>query len=379
MIDKSVFKDILIQYGMKYSELMNVASSFERGDRPSDDFFKCSVLPGKLFVEPTNRCNKNCVYCARDSMNRTFHDLSSDAFANIVDKIPRGIYISLTGNGEPLLNKYIYSMISLARAKGLLVGLITNGTLLTEKNARKLIESAPNKVQISFDAIDKDVYNKMYRSPSGALSYERVLAKILKFLYLERAQHRNGIFVTISSVLTDAVQEVRAKSSSFWESLPIDNYFESPAFSLQTDSGLSEERRVKSEEPWQICPTPWITLKINSDGSVNPCCHDFSSKYVIGNINKSPLAEIFNSEKAVALRKALYYRDVPFFEKIGYNCHKCNVWHSDIGHNIRGYLTSSYPIACGFMILESASVNAQWGEEHMLFLEEQLRSLNTGE
>lgn len=244
-------------------------------------------------------------------------------------------------------------MIAHARAQGLLVGIICNVTRFTEKIARALIEAAPHQVQISFDAVDRDVFNASYNSPKGGCGYEATLLKILRFLDLERREYRKGIFVSIASVLTDKVRAVRDKSRAYWEALPVDNYFEAPLLTLQTDSGLAQPADIP-EEPWKLCSNPWKAVKVNADGTVNPCIHDFSSKYVIGDIKTQPLHEIVNSEGAIALRKALYYKDVEFFKAIGYNCQDCNVWRKETGHDLRGYLAGSFPITYGLIISQLA-------------------------
>ena len=142
------------------------------------------------------------------------------------------------------------------------------------------------------------------------------------------------------------------RTRDFWQALPIDNLYEGPLLSLQTDSGSYPELQMNPQEKWKICVNPWAALKINADGSVNPCVIDFSSKYIIGNIHEKTIAEICNSEKARRLRKALFDRDIGFFEKIGYNCHQCNAWTDQVSSNIKGYLANGFPITYGLMINE---------------------------
>ncbi|QAZ67388.1 radical SAM protein [Solidesulfovibrio carbinolicus] len=353
MIDKAKIQAVMQYYGKAYVALADVASAWERGERPEDTFFTLKNLPVRVFVEPTNRCNKRCVYCARPNMTRQSASLTLDDFKRAVDGIPAGAYLQCTGNGEPLLNPDTPAMIAHARQKGLLVGIITNGTRLTAKLSRALIEAGPHQVQISFDAVDRDVFNASYNSPKGGCGYEATLSKILRFLDMERREYRKGIFVSIASVLTNAVRPVREKSRAYWERLPVDNYFEAPLLSLQTDSGTAHPART-GEEPWKLCSNPWKAVKVNADGAVNPCVHDFSSKYVIGNIKQQPLREIVNSPAAVALRKALYYQDIDFFKAIGYNCQDCNVWSQATGHDVRGYLDGSFPVTYGLIVSQLA-------------------------
>lgn len=351
MIDKNAFKEIMVTYGEKYSELKNLLDARARDITPDDNFFRLKNPPGRIFIEPTNRCNKNCIYCARESMQRDMASMGFEDFKRAVSLLPKGTYIILTGNGEPLINKDIYKMIEYARGKGFLVGIITNGTMLNETNARKLIEAKPNRVQISFDAIDEEVFNISYSNPKGNCDYKNTLSKILNFILLEKSELKKGIFITIASVLTEHVKKVREKSLAFWDSLPIDNYYEGCLLSLQTNSGIKEK---VVEEEWHVCVNPWTSIKINSDGSVNPCIQDFSNCYSIGSVKEDNLLDIINSEKAISLRKALWHKDIKFFKQIGYNCHDCSAWQSNVQHDIQGYLNDSFPITYGLMIEEAS-------------------------
>ncbi len=348
MIPKERYKEILGLFGRKYCELQNLQKQYNKGDKLPEDAFKI-MTPTRIFIEPTNNCNLDCTYCARSKMDREISHLSIKAFETAVDCLPKGTYVSMLGNGEPLMNNDVYAMLKMAVNKGLVVGIITNGTLLTERNAAKLIESGIHRVQISFDTINRKTFEKLQGSLNN---FVKTLYKILRFIYITRRKYNSNLFITISAVMTQDVKLDFQKTRNFWSSIPIDNLYEGPLLTLQTDSAAFEEARTCKQENWKICVNPWTSLKINSDGNVNPCIQDFSGKYVIGNINDTPIVGMVNSKKALALRKALFDRDVNFFKKIGYNCHLCNAWTDDIGHGIQDYLADTFPITYGLMVNE---------------------------
>ena len=351
MIPKEKYKDILGLFAKKYCELDQLQRQYEAGNELSPEAFR-TLTPTRIFFEPTNNCNLNCVYCARSKMVRKISNLSLKAFQNGIQSIPKGTYLIMVGNGEPLLNNQVYDMISHAVEAGLLVGVITNATALTEKNARRLLKTGAHRVQISFDTIEKPLFNKLQ---SNLNDFDKTLYNILRFVYLARQELRIPVFITISAVMTRENTHSFARTREFWQSLPVDNLYEGPLLSLQTDSGTYAEAQADLTESYKICANPWTSLKINADGSVNPCALDFSSKYVIGNIHENDLATIANSEPALLLRKALYDRDISFFEKIGYNCHRCNAWTEPVAADIGRYLLDGLPITYGLMINEIAN------------------------
>lgn len=330
-IDRQEKKEFFSWYLNKYHELRKI----EEKAVYSEDDYKSSG-PLNVYVEPTNHCNLDCEFCARETMTRKLELLGFEAFKNIVEGIPKFSWITFTGEGEPLLNNRVYDMIHLASEKGYRTRIITNGTVLNSENRRKLIESGIKEVQFSFDVIDKPLYEKIRK---GA-NFETTLLNILSFIK-EIDELEKDIFISISSVQTEEVQALKEKNRAFWTAVKVDNYFESPLFSLQQQSKSYQAIEIDQKANFRSCVVPWVAAKINVDGSVNICSHDFSSKYSIGNVYKESFKEIQNSKKAINLRKAILNKDFDFLNKCDYNCHLCNVWCS--GYDFHDYLNQNFP------------------------------------
>lgn len=105
----------------------------------------CEIRSMELAV--TYLCNQHCFgcYCAdlRDTTT-----MSLKQAKKIIDKYNPAA-INMTG-GCPLLNKNIYKIIKYASDKGIIVSLVTNGSLLTLEKAFKLKEAGLNTLQISY-------------------------------------------------------------------------------------------------------------------------------------------------------------------------------------------------------------------------------------
>lgn len=222
MLDKSQSKNISL-YLKKYCELSNILVKMNEQDLSDKDLHLASPL--KIYIEPTNRCNLSCSFCARDNMKRSITSMDINMFINIIDALPENVTICLTGNGEPLLNNKIYDMIQIASNKQMDTYLITNGTVLTDENIKKLAHSGLKRVQFSFDSLDKKTYEMTRR---GA-NFEKTLLKILKFIKYVRSNNIN-MYISIMSVMTDEVKEHVDYARDFWSQLPIDNYGSSPIF-----------------------------------------------------------------------------------------------------------------------------------------------------
>ena len=105
-----------------------------------------------LQVEPTTRCNFRCGFCAGRHMDQT--DLEPDAFAKILDGLPELEHLELQGEGEPLMHPAFFEMARQARARGIEVSTITNGSMFRPERIEKLLDADLTSVLVSIESPD---------------------------------------------------------------------------------------------------------------------------------------------------------------------------------------------------------------------------------
>jgi len=121
-----------------------------------------------LRISVTDRCNLRCIYCMPAKgikLKRADEILSYEKIIQIVRKAAKlGIYkIRLTG-GEPLVRKNISYLVSqLKRLEGIReVSMTTNGILLASM-ASELKEAGLDRLNISLDSLDPELYKYITR------------------------------------------------------------------------------------------------------------------------------------------------------------------------------------------------------------------------
>ncbi|MDA8231395.1 MAG: radical SAM protein [Magnetospirillum sp.] len=132
-------------------------------------------LPIRLDIENVSRCNFRCSMCQVSEWpkGRRAGDMTLDEFKRLIDEQYGLIEIKLHGMGEPLLGGDVFhAMVRYARERHIWVRTVSNASLLHLKdNARKIIDSGINELQISIDACDKETFETISK---GAV-YERVM------------------------------------------------------------------------------------------------------------------------------------------------------------------------------------------------------------
>ncbi|MGQ9509394.1 MAG: heme b synthase [Thermodesulfobacteriota bacterium] len=119
--------------------------------------------------ELTRRCNLACVHCRASSEYETYpEELTTKECLRVMDEISNlsKPVIILTG-GEPLLRRDIFELARYGSKKGFRMVMATNGTLITEENAKEMKVSGIQRISISLDGPDKETHD-LFRQVSGA-------------------------------------------------------------------------------------------------------------------------------------------------------------------------------------------------------------------
>ncbi|MBM4365224.1 MAG: radical SAM protein [Deltaproteobacteria bacterium] len=117
--------------------------------------------PTQVCTALTSRCNFGCNFCPHPTAE-VHHEMSLEQWKPILRELHAwlGLFrINFLG-GEPMLHPEFFEILEFCRAEGILAGVTTNGSLLTEKNARRLAALEPFNVSISLDSIDPSKHDR---------------------------------------------------------------------------------------------------------------------------------------------------------------------------------------------------------------------------
>jgi len=115
----------------------------------------------KIYIEPTNLCNLDCLTCMRNSWHEPMGKMSMSVFDRIVaglsdlNPVPS---VFIGGLGEPLLHPNIVDMVRRIKNMGTTVEMITNGTLLTREISQQLCKARLDMLWVSLDGAKPESY-----------------------------------------------------------------------------------------------------------------------------------------------------------------------------------------------------------------------------
>ncbi|MFW5803979.1 MAG: radical SAM/SPASM domain-containing protein [bacterium] len=143
-----------------------------------------------LTIEVTKQCNEVCVHCylpEEDKKNGKFLPLKK--LKDIIDEACEMglLQVTFTG-GEPLLHPDFFEILRYAREKDLMISVLSNLTLVTERHTELFKEINLNSTQVSLYSMDGETHDFITQL-SG--SFEKTMNAIQLFL-------KNDIPIAIS-------------------------------------------------------------------------------------------------------------------------------------------------------------------------------------
>ena len=313
------------------------------------------IDPQVVFIEVTNRCNLACETCPRTFFDREpLKTLTVGEFVQIAAQFPNMRRALLHGIGEPLLNRDLPQIIKYLKARDVEVVINSNGTLLSNRWQRALVESGLDEYRCSIDGASPESYSRIrgsdllhkliaglgglvntkarMSSPTPRISIWCVAtrANMAELPDLVRLAARLGVSEVYLQRMTYFAREAEQQYGMARHDLavfgPDQDYQEAVIAECETLSanlGVAfraagaraprnslDAARPADFTPWQACMRPWTTAYVTANGNCLPCCispfatSDYDS-LILGSLVKSSFADLWNDRLYREFRTAL--------------------------------------------------------------------------
>jgi len=295
--------------------------------------------PVTVEVHPEYRCNYNCEWCIDrklrelGSNKNNTSSLSEKGVRSIINScIKLGVKgIIVSGGGEPTLNKNTELLVQLADEAGMVIGLFTNGSLLTTETIKHYIKHL-SFIRFSFDEFDADNYSKTKRVPQR--NYHLVLNNIKRCvtekIVTNNTRCRIGIdFILIPTNIDKMVEiykevkDFKVDYLQFCDCVIIGYEFtkqrkkkirrglKNVLFFKEQDKCdmdvVYEPIQMENYVPCNECYVKDYIVAIGAEGDVMPCPH--TTRYMeltYGNIFETPLHKIWKNRPENLDTKLVY-------------------------------------------------------------------------
>jgi len=255
------------------------------------------ALPVEYIVETTAKCNLYCPMCPRETHKQPKEDMAVEIFERLVkDAAQTGEHMMLIGLGEPIMDPKIFERIEYCERHGISTLLSTNGTLLDEKMAARLLATPLAHITLSFDGASKETFEH-YRK--GA-RFERVRDNFVRFARMKH-EKKSSLQIVVQMVRMPGNAHEVDEFRRFWNAVPgVDQ-----VRIKEDETNLVQPEGNRTGASARPCHYLWRgAMYVKQDGNVYPCCQSYMLDGApVGHLGEQSLAEIFNSDEMRRLRR----------------------------------------------------------------------------
>lgn len=293
------------------------------------------TTPYHIQIETSRVCNLRCKMCEYSYMENKGDVMDLPTFQKILGRFPALMSVDITGIGEAFCNPHFLDIVEFAKSRGIYVGFVNNGNLMTEERMDAVIEMGVDLVQFSVDAATKETHESIRRHSK----FDRVTDRIAKLCEKVEASGKSKPVVHMNFTMSrENFHETRdfvglAKSLGVREvSFRFMTVFEGGEYGGddQIDTLSSEELQAvgkeilieaekhgvtahldpiltaEADQP-RMCMRPWMDSFVDVFGNLYPCClvtqrNEDMSNFVLGNLLEQRFEDIWNNETYQQLR-----------------------------------------------------------------------------
>ena len=288
-------------------------------DRPRVELQEVIPLPYPFSIQLdiSDACNLKCNFCFHSDVESIcrnhvkFGIMDYSLYCNIIDGIKESWgdnheikKLRLFANGEPLLNPRVIDMIEYADRMKIaeVIEITTNGTLIDDYFVENVAKSGLGIINISVNGLNASQYKEFCGVSIEWDAFVENIAKLfdkrgdcrifIKLSNIGYSQEEIDLFYQTFGDICDNIF-VEGLSADIWKDTDVHNKIN------VKDMGLYGDRYTSKK----VCTSVFTTLFINSFGIAKLCCLDWKSQYVIGDLNRQRIDEIWTGEKLSEIQK----------------------------------------------------------------------------
>jgi MoaA/NifB/PqqE/SkfB family radical SAM enzyme len=255
-------------------------------------------FPRAVEFQTLSTCNAACIFCPHSRSPKEIpHGRMEDSLIRkIIDECAKRMVgrISPYLTNEPLMDKRMPAILREIKRKCVFpvkTKINTNAGLMTEEVGGQLIEARLDQLWISVNGYSGETYRE-----SMGLDFARTMENINVFLDMKKTLGVRRPKVVVTTIRTRLVENELEKAREFWAARDVD-------FRIHSLDNRGGEEAASAIRPDSCQPAPRrgcdLFLKqayIVENGDMIICCHDWRQTVKVGNVARTSISEVWNSD-----------------------------------------------------------------------------------
>lgn len=244
-------------------------------------------------IEISTICNHKCSFCPlnNDGFCRRRTTMNNSLFIKLLDKLeyeaPYIKDLTISGMGEPTLDKNYIDKIETAKNRGYNTYLLSNGSNFKEEDVDYIVKNKIlDNIRFSLHSLNKEHYKKI----TGNDDLANVIQNIELFIEKKFLYNSNLKIIITADIMEEYTEDVAELISTYEDRVDLLEIW-------RPHNWINWGNYRKGIKKKITCGRPFSgPLQIQVDGTINMCCFDYNGSLLLGDFTRQTLEEIFNSD-----------------------------------------------------------------------------------
>lgn len=299
------------------------------------EYFKGEPQLTSLHIEITSKCNERCIHCFIPHEDKTF-EIDVELFYDIIRqcKDMNVLHLTLSG-GEPMLHRYFCDFLRKCKEYDFSINILSNLTLLDDEITKEMQANPLLSVQVSLYSMNPDIHDEITQIKGSFEKTKNAILKLIEnniplqiscpvmkqnkdcykdvILWANQHKIKTGEDFVIIARYNNTKQNLDCRLSiNELVKITKDKITYNPDYIKQVEVEAEKKKNTKGDD--FICTVCNYSICISDNGNVFPCVGWHS--YIVGDIKKTPLIEIWRNSIKVKYLRSIRHKDFP-------DCIKC--------------------------------------------------------
>ncbi|MDR1317355.1 MAG: radical SAM protein [Spirochaetales bacterium] len=297
-----------------------------------EEHFKDNPTLTSFQIELSSRCNERCVHCYIPHGNK-ISDIDPALFYDVLDQCQKMGVLSLTlSGGEPMLHKNFCDFLRKAKDYDFSVTILSNLTLLNDEIIAEMKANRLSSVQVSLYSMNPEIHDSITKLPNSFIkTRDNILRLIENDIPLQIScpvmkQNKNCYANVLNwahkhkcRAVTDYIMMAKYDhtTDNLNNRLSLDEagvviggiINNSTNYQKEVLASVFEEQDSRDRGNDIVCGICVSFLCMVASGNCYPCAG--WQDYVVGNVRKTPLRDIWGNSPKVKYLRDLRKKDFP--------------------------------------------------------------------
>lgn len=262
-------------------------------------------FPETIEVQTASYCNGKCILCPHKRVSEHLPSgvMSDSLFRRIISQVSLSKRIIPYFNNEPFMDpRFMQRLHTLKKlAPEAEIEIATNASLLSREKQNELVEIPLQELRLSIFGFSKDTYSRIMTGLNWKKTFDNLHTLIRNQKLRDNIEEISIVMIDFPLVPRDDREEAKRFCEEHGLTFHLWGFMDRSGNVEGYSNNVWKEKVSGCEQD-----RPLKRLHVTFQGKVVLCCMDWKQEYILGDLTKNSVNDVWTSKDYNEIRKRIY-------------------------------------------------------------------------